>query len=110
MGWNFVKIGSLLTESKIESSKPNSEKRIRVRLNVRGVEKRPDKSEVEGATKQYIRKANQFIYGKQNFHKGAFGIIPKELDEFESSSEMYLRIVYQSGYSIFSKIKIDIYN
>jgi type I restriction enzyme S subunit len=88
VSWKKVKIGSLLTESKIESSNPNPEKRIRVRLNVKGVEKRPDKSEVEGATKQYIRKANQFIYGKQNFHKGAFGIIPKELDEFESSSDI----------------------
>ena len=88
MSWNFVRIGSLLTESKIESLNPNPEKRIRVRLNVKGVEKRPDKSEVEGATKQYLRKANQFIYGKQNFHKGAFGIIPQELDDFESSSDI----------------------
>ena len=88
MDWKKVKIGELLTESKIESLNPSSDKRIKVRLNVKGVEKRAEKNEVEGATKQYSRKAGQFIYGKQNFHKGAFGIIPKELDGFESSSDI----------------------
>jgi type I restriction enzyme S subunit len=52
------------------------------------VEKRGLENEVEGATKQYIRKAGQFIYGKQNFHKGAFGIVPPELNGFESSSDL----------------------
>lgn len=86
--WQKVKIGDLLQESKIESRNPCASKRIRVRLNVKGVEKRPEKNETKGATKQYIRKAEQFIYGKQNFHKGAFGIVPKELDGFETSSDI----------------------
>jgi len=55
---------------------------------VKGVEKRPEKNETKGATKQYLRRARQFIYGKQNFHKGAFGIVPKELDGFETSSDI----------------------
>ena len=42
----------------------------------------------EGATKQFIRKSGQFIYGKQNLHKGAFGIIPKELDGYLTSSDI----------------------
>src|SRR5690606_5070798 len=52
------------------------------------VEKRALENEKVGATKQFIRKAGQFIYGKQNFHKGAFGIIPVELDGFESSADL----------------------
>ncbi|MEP7198000.1 MAG: restriction endonuclease subunit S [Saprospiraceae bacterium] len=81
-------MGDILTESKIVSEYPNPDRRITVRLKVLGVEKRGLENEVEGATKQYIRKAGQFIYGKQNFHKGAFGIVPPELDGFESSSDL----------------------
>lgn len=86
--WEKVKLGSLLTESKIVSENPDTDRRLRVRLNMLGVEKRPNTPDKEGATKYYIRKAGQFIYGKQNLHKGAFGIIPKELDGFESSSDI----------------------
>lgn len=88
MSWKKVKLGDILTESKIISVNPNPDRRITVRLKVLGVEKRGLENDVEGATKQYIRKAGQFIYGKQNFHKGAFGIIPPELDGFESSSDL----------------------
>ncbi len=83
-----VKISEILKESKIKSENPNQNKRITVKLNLKGVEKRPFKKEVKGATKYYVRKYNQFIYGKQNFFKGAFGIIPKELDGYETSSDL----------------------
>ena len=88
MSWRKVTLGDILTESKIMSEKPDPNRRITVRLKVLGVEKRGIENEVEGATKQFIRKAGQFIYGKQNFHKGAFGIVPLELDGFESSSDL----------------------
>lgn len=88
MSWDFVKLGKLITESRIPSENPDPDRRITVRLNVLGVEKRPLENEKAGATKQFIRKAGQFIYGKQNFHKGAFGIIPDELDGFESSADL----------------------
>ncbi|MCG9793777.1 restriction endonuclease subunit S [Flavobacterium algicola] len=86
--WKKVKLGSLLTESKIVSDNPDPDKRIRVKLNVLGVEKRPKTKDKKGATKYHIRKAGQFIYGKQNLHKGAFGIVPEELDGYESSSDI----------------------
>ncbi len=86
--WKKVKLGSLLTESKIVSENPNTNKRLRVKLNVLGIEKRPITKDKKGATKYYIRKSGQFIYGKQNLHKGAFGIVPHELDGFESSSDI----------------------
>lgn len=86
--WRKVKIGSIATESKIPDLSPSAERKIRVRLNVNGVEKRPILKEKEGATKYYKRKVGQFIYGRQNFQKGAFGIIPNELDGFSSSSDL----------------------
>ena len=96
--WKKVKLGSLLTESKIVSENPDTNKRLRVRLNMLGVEKRPKTNDKEGATKYYTRRAGQFIYGKQNLHKGAFGIIPKELDGFESSSDIPAFDVDESCY------------
>lgn len=86
--WKKVKLGTLLTESKIVSEKPSTDKRLRVKLNVLGIEKRPVTKDKKGATKYYTRKEGQFVYGKQNLHKGAFGIVPKELDGFESSSDI----------------------
>ena len=83
-----VRLSDVLTESSILSESPNPDRRIRVRLNVQGIEKRPFENSVEGATNYYTRKAGQFIYGKQNLFKGAFGIIPQELDGFESSSDL----------------------
>ena len=88
MSWKKVKLGDILIESKDESAKSDPDKRITVRLNIKGVEKRAFEPGIEGATKYYVRKARQFIYGKQNLFKGAFGIIPKELDGFESSSDI----------------------
>lgn len=86
--WKILKLGDLLTESKIESTRPDPRKRIRVKLNLGGIEQRPELIDKEGATRYYIRKAGQFIYGKQNLHKGAFGIVPQELDNYESSSDI----------------------
>jgi len=97
--WKKVKLGSLLTESKIVSDNPNPDKRIRVKLNVLGVEKRPITKDKKGATKYYIRRAGQFIYGKQNLHKGAFGIVPEELDGYESTSDIPAFDIDESCYS-----------
>ena len=86
--WKKIKLGNILTESKVEALNSNSKERIRVLLNANGVIKRPLMIETEGATKYFQRKTGQFIYGKQNLHKGAFGIIPLELDGYSSSSDL----------------------
>ncbi|SHJ80855.1 Restriction endonuclease S subunit [Anaerocolumna jejuensis DSM 15929] len=84
----YVRLKEILRESKIVSDSPNPDKRITVKLNTGGVEKRVLKEEAEGATKYFIRHKGQFIYGKQNLFKGAFGIVPDELDGFESTSDI----------------------
>lgn len=87
--WEFKKVGDLIVESKEKAINPDLNKRITVRLNLKGVEKREVSNiEKEGATTQYIRKQGQFIYGKQNLHKGAFGLIPKELNGYQSSTDI----------------------
>ncbi|HFK5519658.1 TPA: restriction endonuclease subunit S [Elizabethkingia anophelis] len=88
--WRFTKIGDILVESNLPSvNQSHPDKRITVKLNLKGIEKREFRgTEVEGATYFYTRKAGQFIYGKQNLHKGAFGIIPIELNNYDSSSDI----------------------
>ena len=82
------KVKDFLIESKIEGI-DDINKRLTVKLNLKGITIRESKTiEIEGATKQFIRKSGQFIYGKQNLHKGAFGIIPKELDGYLTSSDI----------------------
>lgn len=41
-----------------------------------------------GSTVYYKRFAGQFIYGKQNFFNGAFGIIPASLNGYYSSGDV----------------------
>tara|TARA_R110001583_G_scaffold193090_1_gene360700 strand:- start:11682 stop:12902 length:1221 start_codon:yes stop_codon:yes gene_type:complete len=87
--WKLVAIKDLLKESRVPSISNDVTKRITVRLNFKGVEARPVRgSEMVNSTAYFARKAGQFIYGKQNIHKGAFGIIPEQLDNFESSQDL----------------------
>lgn len=88
MSTPIVQLKKILTESKIESNEPDVGKRLRVRLNCMGVEKRPDTNDKAGATKYYTRRSGQFVYGRQNLHKGAFGVVPEHLDGFESSADI----------------------
>lgn len=87
--WQKTQLSNVLKISNILSTLPNKNKRIKVKLNLKGVEKRAvSEMEDEGATTYYVRSGGQFIYGKQNLHKGAFGIIPEELDGYESSQDL----------------------
>ncbi|MBF0860157.1 restriction endonuclease subunit S [Gluconobacter sp. LMG 31484] len=87
--WRTLKLKAFLQESVIPSPQPDPKKRITVRLSLNGVEKREVRgTESIDATNYFARKAGQFIYGKQNIHKGAFGIIPKNLDGFETSQDI----------------------
>ena len=67
----------------------DNNKLLSVRLHLEGVEKNKNTSSLKlGSTIYYKRKSGQFIYGKQNFFNGAFGIIPKDLDGFLSSGDV----------------------
>lgn len=58
----------------------NINKILTVRLHCNGVYKSNAEDLQLGATQYYHRTAGQLIYGKQNFHNGAIGIIPHNLD------------------------------
>ncbi len=87
--WEKIKLGKLLIESRIPSKNPNPAKRISVKLNLKGVKKRLERgTEALYSTAYFTRNAGQFIYGKQNLHKGALGVIPIGLDGFESTQDI----------------------
>lgn len=84
-----VEVGEFLRESRIPSKNNDPRKRLTVRLNLKGVEQREYRgSESVDATLYFSRKFGQFIYGKQNIHKGAFGLIPEQFDGFDSSGDL----------------------
>lgn len=88
-GWNYEEVGDLLDESRTPSSQNDPSRRITVRLHLQGVEHREHRgTESTESTNNFSRKAGQFIYGKQNIHKGAFGIIPSHLHGFETSQDL----------------------
>ncbi|MZK52049.1 restriction endonuclease subunit S [Clostridium beijerinckii] len=97
--WNRVTINKIIEESKDIENDPKFEKLMSVKLHLQGVHKRAvSGTEVDGATTVYKRKKGQFIYGKQNFHNGAIGIIPTELDGFGSSNDIPA-FDFKNGYS-----------
>lgn len=59
-----------------------------VKLHNKGVYVADEKIQGSDNTQYYIRRAGQFIYGKQNFFNGAIGIVPKKLDKYESTKDV----------------------
>lgn len=87
--WGLGVIGDYLKESRTPSLLNDPTKRITVRLHLQGVEHREYRgTESTESTNNFSRKSGQFIYGKQNIHKGAFGIVPADLDGFETSQDL----------------------
>lgn len=72
----------------IKESTPSFDRIITVRLHANGVHQSNADNLELGATQYYIRKSGQLIYGKQNFHNGAIGIIPESLDGSLTSKDI----------------------
>ena len=62
---------------------------LTVQLHRKGVKRntRTDTLSI-GATTYYTRRAGEFVFGKQNLHRGAFDFIPKEFDGFLTSGDI----------------------
>lgn len=86
--WTPVPIGSFLTESRIPGTHGAEARKLTVKLYGKGVIPKSDTRAGSEATKYYRRKAGQFIYSKLDFLNGAFGIVPAELDGYESTLDL----------------------
>lgn len=87
-GWRKVRIGSFLTESRIAGSNGLDAKKLTVKLYGNGVVAKNEKRLGSETTNYFLRRSGQFIYSKLDFLNGAFGVIPEELDGFESTLDL----------------------
>ncbi|MFC5920666.1 restriction endonuclease subunit S [Neisseria weixii] len=89
-GWEVVELGSLFDKN-IKNEKIdffNKDKVLTVKLHTLGIVKNERTDTLTGGANYFYRKAGDFIFSKIDFLNGAFGIIPKELDGFCSSSDI----------------------
>jgi type I restriction enzyme S subunit len=87
-GWKERLIGEFLSESRLPGSKGNVAKKITVKLWGNGVFEKNESIQGSINTQYFQRKAGQFIYSKLDFLNQAFGIIPRSLDNFESTVDL----------------------
>jgi type I restriction enzyme S subunit len=83
-----TKIGTFLKESRVPGSPGNIARKITVKLYGKGVFAKQENRPGSENTMYYTRRAGQFIYSKLDFLNGAFGIIPDNLDSFESTVDL----------------------
>ena len=81
-------VGDVCSISEQIRAEANIDVIITVRLHGNGVCKSSAENLQLGATQYYRRRAGQLIYGKQNFHNGAIGIVPISLDNGITSKDI----------------------
>ncbi|GAB4213363.1 MAG: hypothetical protein OHK0022_50410 [Roseiflexaceae bacterium] len=86
--WREHVWGDFLRESRLAGSNGATAKKLSVRLYGKGVQAKEETQAGSESTRYYRRKAGQFIYSKLDFLNGAFGIVPPELDGYESTLDM----------------------
>lgn len=83
--WEQRKVGDFLTISKIPGHTGVDARKLTVKLWGKGVVEKTDIFGGSKNTQYYVRHAGQFMYGKLDFLHAAFGIVPKNLDNYEST-------------------------
>jgi type I restriction enzyme, S subunit len=78
----------LLKESMQAGNSGRHAKKITVKLYGKGVLAKEEKRLGSEQTQYFARRAGQLIYSKLDFLNGAFGIVPPELDGFESTLDL----------------------
>ena len=85
--WEQRKPKNYLRESRILGSTGVDAKKLTVKLWGKGVVEKKESISGSSNTRYYIRHAGQLMYGKLDFLHAAFGIVPKELDKYESTAD-----------------------
>lgn len=86
--WDEQPIGKFLTESRVPGSGGHIAKKLTVKLWGKGVTEKVENLRGSENTHYYRRKAGQFIYSKLDFLNQAFGVIPSNLDGYESTVDL----------------------
>ena len=83
--WEEHKIKEFVSESNIIGHTGKDAKKLTVKLWAKGVVPKENIFAGSEKTQYYIRHAGQLMYGKLDFLNCAFGIVPPELDGYEST-------------------------
>ncbi len=83
--WEEHKIKEFVTESNIFGHTGKEAKKLTVKLWAKGVVPKENIFSGSENTQYYIRHSGQLMYGKLDFLNCAFGIVPPELDGYEST-------------------------
>lgn len=83
--WEKRKLKDFLIESRDKGTDGLKAKKLTVKLWGKGVVKKESVYLGSSATKYFTRHAGQLMYGKLDFLHGAFGIVPQELEGYEST-------------------------
>jgi len=86
--WKISRLKEYLTESRIDGSNGAYARKITVKLWNKGVFEKREIHQGSENTLYYKRKSGQLVYSKLDFLNCAFGIIPKDLDGFESTLDL----------------------
>jgi restriction endonuclease S subunit len=86
--WQQYPLSTFLSESRDLASSGAHARKLTVRLYGRGVVAKKDRRVGSANTQYYRRRAGQLVYSKLDFLNGAFGIVPNELDGFESTLDL----------------------
>lgn len=86
--WKATPISKFIIEDRSPGSTGYTAKKLTVKLYGKGVVIKNENRKGSESTKYFRRKGGQFIYSKLDFLNGAFGIIPAELDGYESTLDL----------------------
>ena len=86
--WRATRLDQMIRESRALGSGGDRARKLTVKLYGRGVIAKGMKRAGSESTQYYRRRAGQFIYSKLDFLNGAFGLIPPELDGYESTLDL----------------------
>ena len=85
--WQQRKYSDYLIESNIPGHDGSEANKLTVKLWGKGVVEKETVTAGSNATKYYIRHTGQLMYGKLDFLHAAFGLVPPELDGYESTAD-----------------------
>jgi len=86
--WPMRRFGDFLEESRQRGSDGETARKITVKLYGKGVIPKSEKRIGSESTQYFRRLQGQFIYSKLDFLNGAFGLVPLELDGYESTLDL----------------------
>ena len=85
--WEQRKVRDYLIESRVRGNTGLDARKLTVKLWGKGVFEKNDFGGSEH-TQYYVRSKGQFIYSKLDFLNSAFGVIPENLDNYESTADL----------------------